>query len=131
MLTHERDTPAREGRIFTYPVAAATKIWNGALVVLDAGYAAPGSTALNLIAVGRADETVDNGAGGVGDASVIVRRGVFLFKNKADDAVTQADVGKDCFVIDDETVGKTNGTNTRSKAGIVRGIDAAGVWVEI
>jgi hypothetical protein len=34
------------------------------------------------------------------------------------------------FIVDDETVAKTNGSSTRSVAGICRGVDAQGVWVE-
>ena len=34
-----------------------------------------------------------------------------------------------CYVVDDETVAKTNGTNTRSRAGVVVDVDAQGVWV--
>ena len=42
----------------------------------------------------------------------------------------QADVGKTCFILDDATVAKTNGTNTRSECGVVVQVDTAGVWVE-
>jgi hypothetical protein len=41
-----------------------------------------------------------------------------------------ADVGKQCYLVDDQTVAKTDGTNTRSPAGFVRDVDADGVWVE-
>jgi hypothetical protein len=34
-------------------------------------------------------------------------------------------------VVDDQTVAKTNGSSTRSVAGIVRQVDSDGVWVEI
>ncbi|BBF92366.1 hypothetical protein [Blastochloris tepida] len=130
-LTQERDTPMRDGAIYRHPVAASTKILKGALVVLDAGNAKPGATATGLIAAGRAEETVDNSSGSAGDVWITVRRGVFRFANKADDAVTQADVGKDCYVVDDATVAKTTAANTRSKAGTVRAVEAGGVWVEI
>lgn len=40
-------------------------------------------------------------------------------------------MGADCFIVDDQTVAKTNGTNTRSRAGIVAAVDADGVWVQI
>jgi hypothetical protein len=32
--------------------------------------------------------------------------------------------------VDDQTVAKTDGSTTRSVAGIVRGVDTDGVWVE-
>ena len=49
------------------------------------------------------------------------------------DAIAQADVGKVCFIVDDQTVAKTNGGNTRSPAGIVDGMacrfGGGNVWV--
>ena len=43
----------------------------------------------------------------------------------------QADVGADCYIVDDQTVAKTNGTNTRSVAGKIIAVDADGVWVKL
>ena len=48
----------------------------------------------------------------------------------ATDAITLADIGKDCFIVDDQTVAKTDGSGTRSRAGRVFDVDADGVWVE-
>lgn len=129
-LSAPRNTPQRVGDVLAFPVAAATTIHQGSLVVLDAGYAAPGSTATGLIAVGRAEGSAT--AVSAGDAQVEVRRGVFRFANSsAGDLVAQADVGADCFIVDDQTVAKTNGTNTRSRAGKVVAVDADGVWVQL
>jgi predicted metal-binding membrane protein len=131
-LAKERNTPMRDPSINAFPVAAAVKIFQGSLVALSAaGLATPGATAATLTAAGRAEETVDNTSGAAGAVMVTVRRGVFQFKNLAGDPVVQADVNKPCFIVDDETVAKTNGGATRSQAGIVRGVDTAGVWVEI
>jgi hypothetical protein len=114
------------------PIAANVKINAGALVATSAaGLAQPGATALNLVAAGRAEEMVDNTGGAASALTVQVRRGCFQFKNLGADPVVQADWGKDCFIHDDETVAKTNGGNTRSIAGKVRGVDSGGVWVEI
>jgi hypothetical protein len=65
--------------------------------------------------------------------SITIRRGeAFKFKNSAGDAVTQAELGKTCYIVDDETVSKSNaGGNTQSAAGKVVGVEADGVWVEI
>lgn len=129
-LTAPRNTPARTGEVFGFPVAASTTIHQGALVALDAGYAAPGATATGLVAVGRAESSAT--AVSAGDATVEVRRGVFKFANSAAaDAVSQADVGADCYIVDDATVAKTNGTNTRSRAGQIVAVDADGVWVQV
>lgn len=127
-LTADRNTPHRRNEVLDFPIKAGATIWRGALVVIDAnGDAAPGSTALNLKAVGRAEtSSADN------PARVRVRRGVFLFKNSAaGDAIAAGDYGATVYIVDDETVAKTNGGGTRSAAGICRGVDPAGVWVEI
>jgi hypothetical protein len=131
-LTQERDTPERSGDFAVHPVAANRKIYAGALVALNAGYAAPGSTATGLVAVGRAEETVDNTTGGNGDRSVNVRRGVFRYANSsAADAIARTEIGKTCYIVDDQTVAKTDGTGTRSAAGKVIDVESAGVWVEV
>ena len=80
--------------------------------------------------MGRAEKTVDN-TSAAGAASIEYRTGLFLFANSAaGDLITLADVGKVCFIVDDQTVAKTDGTATRSRAGIVDGIEANGaVWV--
>lgn len=130
VLAAARNTKERVGDVSAFPVAAATTIHQGSLVVLAAGYAAPGSTATGLIAVGRAEETT--AAVAAGDAQVRVKRGTFQFANSAaGDLIAQADVGADCYVVDDATVAKTSAANTRSVAGKVVAVDADGVWVQI
>ncbi|MCO5059644.1 MAG: hypothetical protein M9905_17540 [Rhizobiaceae bacterium] len=126
----------KEGRTSTVPVKGATTIHQGALVVNDAGYAAPGRTATDLIALGIAEESVAN-AGANGAKSITIRRGTFKFFNSADaQEVTAADIGKECFIADDQTVAKTDGAAspdpaTRSVAGIVIDVAADGVFVRV
>jgi hypothetical protein len=130
-LAKERSTLARDPMIGAQPVAANVKIFKGALVAFSAaGLLTPGATAATLTAAGRAEETVDNTGGAAGALTCPFRRGVFQFRNHAADAIVQADIGKDCFIVDDETVARTNGGATRSVAGKVRGVDGGGVWVE-
>jgi hypothetical protein len=121
-----------DGELVNLPVAAAKKIYAGSLVALNAaGFATPGATAATLTYMGRAEESVDNTTGADGDKTVNVRkRQAFKWKNSGADAVTQAEVGKACYIVDDETVAKTNGTNTRSAAGTVIKLDSDGVWVQ-
>jgi hypothetical protein len=115
------------------PVAAAMLIYQGALVALNAtGYASKGVTATTLKQYGRAEETVDNSAGAAGAKDISVRPGIFRWANSAAaDLITIADIENDCFIVDDQTVAKTNGTATRSRAGKVVGVDAAGVLVQM
>lgn len=128
----DRNTPMKDGEIIPVPVAAATLCEAGKIAVANAnGYAAPGSVATTLTYLGRFDQTVDNAAGGNGDKTVLVRRKkAFKWKNSAGDAVGQARQGKTVYIEDDETVAATDGTSTRSAAGICIGIDNDGVWVE-
>ena len=46
------------------------------------------------------------------------------------DAITFDDLGKFCYLVDDQTVGLTSATGTRSLAGIIRNIEGAVVFVE-
>jgi len=128
--TTERTTPEMTG-LPAFPVAASTKIYKGSLVALNAGYAVPASTATGLVALGRARDTVDNSAGLAGAKSVEVDPGTFRWANSSStDEITQAEVGSDCYIVDDQTVAKTSGTNTRSVAGKVVAVDAIGVYVK-
>lgn len=130
-LTADRNTLMKDGEMVVLPMAAV-KIFAGALVAADAsGFVTKGATATTLTYLGRAEESKDNSAGAAGAQSITVRRNrAFKFKNSGADAVTQASLGKVCYIVDDETVAGTNGTNTRSAAGKVVGIESDGVWVE-
>lgn len=132
-LTSGRKTPKRDGKLFSRPVAAATKIYHGALVCLNAaGNAVPGSTSTTLVADGVATAEADNSGGAAGAVRVEVEKGVFPFANSAAaDAITAAEIGDPCYIVDDQTVAKTNGGNTRSLAGTIVDLDAQGVWVRI
>lgn len=131
-LTERRKTNlvGEPGPVRNYPVKASVKPIAGGIAVLSAGYAAPGTTALNLIAVGMFEQTVDNSSGSNGDKNVDVREGSYKWGNSsAGDAITQADVGKDCYIVDDQTVAKTDGTGTRSRAGKITKVESDGVTV--
>lgn len=131
-LAADRNTPRRANADFVYPVGAGKKIYAGAIVMLNAGNAEPGSTATGRVAVGVAERFVDNTSGAAGAVSVPVRRGLYRFANSAStDAIALTEVGTDCYVVDDQTVAKTSASSTRSVAGKVRDVDADGVWVEI
>lgn len=130
-LTSDRNTPRVEGDIRRGAVAAATLIYAGAIVMRNAsGYLVKGQTATGLVGVGRAEERVDNSAGSAGDLTCDFRKGIFRFANSAAaDEITIADIGSPAYAVDDQTVAKTDGTSTRSIAGIVDDVDANGVWV--
>jgi hypothetical protein len=131
-LTAPRNTPAVLGDVRAFPLAANGKVFGGAMVAITAaGYAAGATATVANVTVGRADETVDNTGGVNGAKKVKVRRGVFRFANSAaGDLIAITDVGKPCYVVDDQTVAKTDAAGTRPKAGTVFDVDAQGVWVE-
>lgn len=130
-LSQDRQTRKRIGDRRAAPVAAATKIYLGALVALNAaGDLVPGSVATTLKSPGVAVAQVDNTGGAAGAVTAEYEKGIFQFKNSAaGDAITRADIGANCYIVDDETVAKTNGTNTRSVAGVIEDVDAQGVYV--
>jgi len=129
--TADRNTGMKEGHIVNVPVAAGQVIHAGLLVAANPnGFALEGKTEADLTYIGRAEMFVDNTAGADGALTVQVRRGMaFQWANSPDDPVTQSSFGKPCFIEDNQTVAKTNGTNTRAQAGVVLGIDSNGVWV--
>ncbi len=132
-LVADRNTPVRANADFGFPVLAATKLFAGSLVCLNAaGFATKGAVATTLKAVGVAQENVDNTNGASGDIKVRVKRGLHRLANSAAaDLIAMTEVGTLCYIVDDQTVAKTNGGATRSAAGTVRDVDADGVWVEI
>lgn len=130
-LTGPRDTKQRSGAVFSRGVAANAVIHAGSLVALNAaGDLVPGAVAATLKADGVAQDSV-TGSAVAGAVLCVVERGVYRFENSAAaDLITKADVGTDCFILDDQTVARTNpGGNTRSIAGRVESVDALGVWV--
>lgn len=132
-LTKDRNTPRADGDLRQGGVAAATTIFAGALVMRNAaGFLIEGQTATGLVGVGRAEEQKDNSAGANGALSLTYRPGVYRFANSAaGDLIADADIGALCYAVDDQTVAKTDGSSSRSPAGIVDHVDAQGVWVRL
>lgn len=119
----------------TVPVKASTKIYKGALVAIDSsGNAMPAGLLAGgtVRPVGVAAATFDNSAGAAGAIKAEVNPGIYKFNNSsAGDLITAADVGADCYIVDDNTVAKTSNTNTRAVAGKVQQVDTDGVRVLI
>lgn len=132
-LAASRTTPEIKGHRYSMPVATAVLIYAGALVVVNSsGYAKPGVTGTSLRAVGVAEGYVDNSSGGNGDVDVLVRPGIFGFKNSAGgDEITAADIGATAYIVDDQTVAKTSDTNQRSPAGRICMIEDSLVYIDV
>ncbi len=129
-LAADRDTPHKyKERKVDMAMAAATTIYLGALVCADAaGNAVPASDTAGLFVMGRAEEQVVN-AGAAGAKRIPVAKGVFRFAN--DGNITQANVGDDATVVDDQTVGLAAGTTNDIIVGRIEQVDSLGVWVAI
>lgn len=123
-LNGDRVTP----KLYDLAVKASTKILSGALVCIDAtGYAVNASEALGLTPIGVAQVTVDNTNGSSGDLLVRVLAGAFKFVNS--DSITLADVGKAAYIVDNQTVAKSDNSGARSVAGPIIRVDSDGVYV--
>jgi hypothetical protein len=132
-LAAERFQTRRLDELNNDPLAAAVKAFAGGVVVLDsAGNAKPGVTGVGLIPRGIALATVDNSTGAAGDLRVETRSGIFRLENSAaGDAITAAEIGDVCYLVDDQTVAKTSNNGARSVAGVIEDVDAVGVWVRV
>lgn len=127
-LTQDRNTKYRDGIDFEFPVAAASLIYAGALVAINASNVAVKMTAATgLKVVGVAQAKADNSGGAAGAINVKVKRGLFLFVNG--ESITLADIGATAYANDDNTIYKT--ATGRSACGIIRDVTSEGVWVEI
>jgi hypothetical protein len=112
------------------PVAAATKILGGTIVDTNAlGFAVAGPTGIR--SWGIASDSADNTSGAAGDIPVNVRLPyaleVRLLANDTGSPLTRADVGRQCFVLDNQTV--TGSSATGDPGPFVYEVTPAGVWV--
>jgi len=109
-LAADRKTSMKEGELVAIPVAAATTIYLGGLVMINAaGNAIPAADAASSKFAGVAQDSIDNSAGAAGDLSVQVRKtGVHSFVAAG---LALTDLGAKVFVADDQTVDLTGGTN--------------------
>lgn len=124
-----------KGKLYRLPVAADAIIKGGAVVVLKSdGYATKATTATSLRPIGIAEPTdsIDNTGGDDGEIFVEVRSGIWGLQNSSGgDEITVADIGATVYLVDDQTVAKTNGGATRSAAGAVRMVEGSLVYVEL
>lgn len=143
LTTPRRTTQRATNFEHHFGVKAGVTIHAGALVILAAGFLRPGREgqgadnaakavdAATCRTIGIAADSVIGGAAD-GSATLDVASGVFPFAiGGGGDALTDADVGRACFVIDDQTVGKTNPNATRCVAGALVDVADGFAWVEV
>lgn len=115
------DAQERDGRLIVLGLKADEDVFQGEIGCVDStGAVVAAKTGSGLTAIGRI-ETVDIG-------KVEIKKGVFLYQNASADALSNADIGKDCYISDTTTVCKT--ATGKSKAGKVFAVEDAGVWVD-
>lgn len=118
------------------PVKAAAQLYAGTIALTASGYAKSAATVASTDICWGLYNGLLNGTpttstpitGGSTDGAVVVGidTGSFYLQNGTNsDAITQADVGALCYVIDEVTVGKTNGSSSRPVAGRIMSIGTA------
>jgi len=133
-LADNRDTLERasgNSQLFAEVGTDSTQYYKGGIVCISTatGKVVKGATATTQIAIGRCEENYLTGTSNT--RKIKARIGCFKYGNSAAaDAIAADDIGKACYVVDDQTVALTDGTGTRSRAGIVAGVDSDGVWVQ-
>lgn len=112
------------------PIKASTKLWAGSMVaVTSANYLRKAGASGGDTVLGVANVTKDN-TGADGALKCPVRQGVWKFANHGTDPIGQANLNSYCYASDDQTVRATSNSGACAAAGIVRGVDSDGVWVE-
>ncbi|MTI74721.1 MAG: hypothetical protein FH747_13865 [Stenotrophomonas sp.] len=128
--TEGRNTKRRTGDKLSVVPNSGAVIYAGTLVTLltATGLAVPGGTASAGPVVGVATEPIT----GDGVKATDLEKGIFKFANSAAaDLIAKADIGATCYVVDNQTVAKTDNSAARKAAGKIIDVDADGVWVEV
>ncbi len=133
--TAPRKTMQMEGNplpvVLSFPIKANAILYQGTLAMIDSsGRLIAGAAATGCQTVGKFDnnEAVTDATGfSDGDKIGTVYPGVWKWANgTGGDVIAADDVGKLAYVIDNQTVGLTDGSATRSIAGTIFGVDSSG-----
>jgi hypothetical protein len=127
-LTTERQAPWSE--IWNFLGLDSTQFYKGGIVCIDSadGKLKKGATSTTLRVIGRCEENFLTGVSNT--RRLRCKSGIFKYQNSsAGDLIAATEIGATVFIVDDQTVAKTNGGSTRSAAGIVVDVDTDGVWV--
>lgn len=106
----------------TWKAAANQTFYKGAIVIKKSdGFAYVGVTATGAQTLGVAAYALDTTGDTNGDHDVVVEPGTFgdFDNSTSSDAIAEDDRGKQCYVVNDNTVALTDGGSTRSAAGMV------------
>ncbi len=110
--------------------AAANQVFfaGGVVIIKTDGFAYVGVTGTGQLIPGVCAFDLDTTGLADGAKDVILTGGTIgVFENSANaDLIAEDDIGKRCYLVDDETMALTNGGSTRSDAGMVFDVDADG-----
>ena len=120
----DRATREKSHTIISLPVLTAIVLYAGTMVCTNsAGYAVDGADTAGYKFAGIAQAGVDNSDGASGDLEVELRRdGAWLF---AASGLTQADVGKRVYLVDNQTVGLLATTTNDVFVGVITEVVSA------
>lgn len=134
-LSNDRNTPSRSLTRVNLSVYTNTLIYAGGMIsVNSSGYAIRSTSNSTQQVVGRAATRVDNQtitgtqSGASGAKTLDVDVGIFGWTNPGD-ALTDADIGKIAYVVDDNTV-TNDAYGGNNVAGIIVDVDSDYVWVD-
>lgn len=129
-LTADAQRVEKEGRLVSMPAAATAVVYKNAILMRNsAGYVLPAASLAGAVLAGVAYEACDNSAGANGDKSLRVEmERAFEF---AGSGFTQADLLKDVYAADDNTVQIAVGTNLVKVGKIIEVISATKVVVKL
>ena len=148
-LGRDRMTKERKADLAEFPLKAGETLFRGGLTAINAaGEALRPQTAGATIIVGVAQRSSNEYLPQAGlnpsalptgivnapqGATIPVRRKAQFpfFNSAAADLIATSDWGAVVYAVDDQTVAKTSNGGVRLAAGVCRGVDADGVWVEI
>lgn len=131
-LAANRVMPSRAVNSITIGCKANVRVYSGSLVFNDAGVGRGGTPAVDTPVLGVNSEEVNNVGGADNALNLTAELGCFPFGiGSSGDALTAADIGATVYAIDDNTVGKTSGTNTRPVAGKLVRIENGQAWVQL
>lgn len=110
-------------------IAASTTVYKGSWVCINSsGYAVAGADTAGYRFAGLAENKVDNSSGSNGDTQVPVWTAGII--EATFDAVTQADVGKECYILDSGTLTLVNSIENIRAGKVVEYIDSTSARVE-
>jgi hypothetical protein len=132
--------PGNSTQKINLPLTAGDTVYRGSIATTRSGYLVPASSpqstdivwgVIQAAGPGTADQATQGIVGGTSNGAVTVEvdTGSFFFASGTGaDAITAVNVGALCYVINETTVGLTNGSGTRPTAGVIEAYDTTEIY---